>query len=327
MLIAAASKTPIRSRAHKPAGAPRSDRFDKAEVPDDPTAAFKAALQQLKEATEQLADDVDIRRKDFLVEPGSKFKLKDCRTDPKGLPEDDDVVKALTQRELDRIDKLQHKLYAEHKHRVLIVFQAMDTGGKDGAIRTLTRGMNPQGVKVTCFKGPTEAEKDHDPLWRVHPHVPGKGEIAVFNRSHYEDILVTRVHGWIDDEKAEKRTEHIRNFEQMQADEGATLLKLFLNIDKDEQKKRLLDRQADPDKNWKLCAADVEERQYWGDYQEVYQDAFRATSTKDAPWYCIPANDKPRRDLIIATIVRKHLEELDIQDPPANPDVAKLVIK
>jgi len=295
---------------------------------EDPTVAFKAALRQLKEATARLSEDVDIRRKDFRVEPGSKFRLKDV--DPsnyEGLPKDDDVVKALTQKELDRIDKLQNKLYAEHKHKFLIVFQAMDTGGKDGSIKSLTRGMNPQGVKVACFKAPTEAERDRDPLWRVHQHVPAKGEIAIFNRSHYEDVLVTRVHNYIDDQQAENRLEHIRNFEKMQGDEGTTIIKFFLHIDKDEQKARLQARQDDPEKNWKLAAADVEERKYWDDYQSVYQETLRETSTKDAPWYVVPANDKPRRDLILATIVRKHLEDMDIQAPKANPDVHKLVIK
>jgi len=305
-----------------------TDGFVRSAKNEDPTVAFKAALAQLKEATARLAEEVDIRRNDYRVEPGSKFRLKDV--DPgkyKGFPKDDDVVKALTQKELDQIDKLQNKLYAEHKHKVLIVFQAMDTGGKDGSIKKLTRGMNPQGVKVACFKAPTEAERDHDPLWRVHPHVPAKGEIAVFNRSHYEDVLVTRVHNYIDDQQAENRLEHIRNFEKMQGDEGTTIIKFFLHIDKDEQKARLQARQDDPEKNWKLAAADVEERKYWDDYQSVYQETMRETSTKDAPWYVVPANDKTRRDLILATIVRKTLEDLDIQAPKANPDVKKLVIK
>jgi PPK2 family polyphosphate:nucleotide phosphotransferase len=320
------TRTQVASKARSRKQAEAGDGYEKSVKYDDPTAAFKAAMRQMKEATAQLAEKVDISRKDYRVD--SKTRLKDIDPgDYKGLPKDDDVVKALTSKELDRIDKLQNKLYAEHKHKVLIVFQAMDTGGKDGSIKSLTRGMNPQGVKVACFKAPTEAERDHDPLWRVHQHVPGKGEIAIFNRSHYEDVLVTRVHNYIDDQQAENRLEHIRNFEKMQGEEGTTIIKFFLHIDKDEQKARLQARQDDPEKNWKLCAADIEERKYWDDYQKVYQETMRETSTKDAPWYVVPANDKPRRDLILATIVRKTLEDLEIQAPKASPDVSKLVIK
>ena len=323
-----ASKTPTLTKGAKRKNTVPTDGFERSVKNADPTVAFKAALRQLKEATARLAEDVDIRRKDYVVEPGSKFRLKDVDpSDVKGLPKDDDVVKALTQKELDKIAKLQAKLYAEHKHKFLIVFQAMDTGGKDGSIKSLTRGMNPQGVKVACFKAPTDAERDHDPLWRVHPHVPAKGEIAIFNRSHYEDVLVTRVHNYIDDKQAANRLEHIRNFEKMQADEGTTTIKFFLHIDKDEQKARLQAHQDDPQKNWKLAAADVEERAFWDDYQTVYQETMRETSTKDAPWYVIPANDKPRRDLILATIVRKTLEDMDIQAPKASTDVSKLVIE
>ena len=321
---ASKTQTTAKARSRKETGP--KDGFERSLKDEDPTVAFKAAMRQLKEATARLSENVDIRRKDYRVD--SKLRLKDIDpSDYKGLPKDDDVVKALTQKELDRIDKLQNKLYAEHKHKFLIVFQAMDTGGKDGSIRSLTRGMNPQGVKVACFKAPTEAERDHDPLWRVHPQVPGKGEIAIFNRSHYEDVLVTRVHNYIDEDQAEKRLEHIKNFEKMQGEEGTTILKFFLHIDKDEQKARLQARQDDPEKNWKLAAADVEERKFWDDYQSVYQETMRETSTKDAPWYVIPANDKPRRDLILATIVRKTLEDMDIQAPKASADVSKLVIE
>ena len=315
-------------RGKAPRKAESGDSFSRAEISSDPTVAFKQAKALLQEATARLCEDVKVERKDFRVEPGSKFRMKDC--DPKddaGLPGDNDVLKALTERELKKIDKLQEKLYAEHKQSVLIVFQAMDTGGKDGTISNLTNGTNPQGVKVACFKKPTDEETDHDPLWRVHDKLPGKGEIGIFNRSHYEDVLVTRVHGMIDDDQAEKRMENIRNFEKMLTDEGTTVIKFFLNIDKDEQKARLKERQADPAKNWKLTPADIKEREYWDDYQRVYQDAIGETSTKKAPWYVVPANDKKRRDLIVATIVRKHLEDLDIQTPKASFDVSQLDIR
>lgn len=288
---------------------------------------YQRARAAFDEAVKQFADGIKIGRKQFRVEEDEKLDLdKRDPNDRCGLPKEGDLLRALTERELDKIDTLQERLYAEHRHKVLVVFQAMDCGGKDGAIRHLTRGMNPQGVKVACFKAPTPQESDHDPLWRIHPHMPGKGEIVIFNRSHYEDVLVTRVHKLIDNDEAQRRMGHIRDFERMASDEGTTLLKFFLHISKDEQLERLKARQDDPEKHWKLSPADTKERAFWEDYQKVFATAISATSTKACPWYVVPANHKKVRDLIVATIVRKTLADLDIQTPQASVDVASLDI-
>jgi PPK2 family polyphosphate:nucleotide phosphotransferase len=229
----------------------------------------------------------------------------------------------LLQKEL---STLQELLYAQHRHKVLIVLQAMDTAGKDGVIRHVFKGVNPQGVKVAPFKAPTQAELDRDYLWRVHAHVPAKGEIVIFNRSHYEDVLVTRVHGMIDKKTAKKRFGHIRDFEQMLVDEGTTILKFFLHIDKDEQKRRLEARLADKDKNWKFSTADLKERAFWSAYMDVYEDALNATSSKDAPWYVIPANKKWYRNMLVSRILIDALEQLKMKYPPAVDGLAEVKI-
>ena len=220
-------------------------------------------------------------------------------------------VKTLTK----RIQALQELMWAEHKQRLLVVLQAIDTGGKDGTIRAVFGRTNPQGVKVQSFKRPTEEEQSHDYLWRVHPHVPGDGEIVVFNRSHYEDVLVVKVHGYAPMEVIEKRYQHIRNFEQMLADEGTTIIKIFLHISKDEQKRRLEDRLNQPEKNWKFDMGDIKERTYWSQYQEVFETMIQETSTEDAPWYVVPANNKKYRNEIISSILVETLEGLNMQWP------------
>ncbi len=211
--------------------------------------------------------------------------------------------------------ELQNTLYAEHKHKVLVVLQAMDTGGKDGVIRKVFSGINPQGVKVISFKAPTSVELDHDFLWRVHAAVPAKGDIVVFNRSHYEDVLITRVHKWIDDKTAAKRMRQINNFESMLAEEGTTILKFFLHISKDEQKIRLRSRLDDPTRAWKFNPLDLEERKYWDAYQAAFQDAISHTSTAHAPWYIVPANRKWVRDLAISTVIVEKLRSLKLKYP------------
>ena len=220
-----------------------------------------------------------------------------------------------------RLAELQDVLYAQNKHRLLMVIQAMDTGGKDGTIRHVFHEVDPIGVHMRSFKKPTEVELAHDYLWRVHPHVPGNGELVVFNRSHYEDVLVVRVHGWVDDERAEKRFRHIRDFEQMLADEGTTIVKFFLHISKDEQAERLQARLDEPDKRWKFSLGDLEERKFWNDYQRVYQEAISATSTADAPWFVIPADRKWYRNLAISQILVDTLESLDMAYPPPEDDL------
>lgn len=213
------------------------------------------------------------------------------------------------------IGEQQELLYGEYKHRVLIVLQAMDTAGKDGTILKAFHGFNPQGVKVTPFKAPTKIELDHDYFWRIHQHTPAKGEIAIFNRSYYEDVLVVRVHQLVPESVWSKRYDHIRHFEQMLVDEGVTVLKFFLNISKQEQQERIKARLQDPDKNWKFSEADMKERKYWDDYMKAYEAAISKTSTKDAPWYIIPANHKWFRNLAVAKITLDTLKGLKMFYP------------
>jgi PPK2 family polyphosphate:nucleotide phosphotransferase len=226
-----------------------------------------------------------------------------------------------------RLTTLQTVLYAEQKHKILIVLQAMDTGGKDGVIRKVFSGINPQGVRIASFKAPTPPELAHDYLWRVHNQVPAKGELVVFNRSHYEDVLITRVHGWIDDATAKRRFRQINNFEAMLVEEGTTILKFFLHISKDEQKQRLQDRLDDPAKTWKFNIGDLAEREKWDDYQRVYEDAINQTSSLHAPWHIVPADRKWIRDLYVSSALVKTLEDLKMTypKPAAGLDKVKIV--
>ena len=228
---------------------------------------------------------------------------------------------AATQKLNLELEVLQERLYAEHKHKLLVVLQGTDTSGKDGVVRSVFEGVNPQGVRVAGFKVPTPIESDHDYLWRVHAQTPGKGEIVIFNRSHYEDVLVVRVHSFVPEEVWRKRFAQINAFERQLAEEGTTILKFYLHIDKQEQKERLLDRLADPDKHWKFNAGDLKERALWKDYQKAYEDVLEKTSTEWAPWYAVPANKKWYRNLVISTILVDTLKKLDIRlPPPISPD-------
>ena len=226
-----------------------------------------------------------------------------------------------------RLVELQELLYAEHKHKVLVVLQAMDTGGKDGVIRKVFSGINPLGIHVASFKAPTAAELDHDYLWRVHQRVPGKGEMVVFNRSHYEDVLITRVEGWIDDRTAKARFRQINDFETMLVEEGTIILKFFLHISRDEQKQRLQERLDDPVKKWKFNPGDLVARGKWDDYQHVYEEAINATSSQHAPWYIVPSDRNWVRDLYVCSVLVEVLSNLKMQypDPPAGLD--KVVLK
>jgi PPK2 family polyphosphate:nucleotide phosphotransferase len=224
------------------------------------------------------------------------------------------------------LEELQELLYAEGKHKLLIVLQAMDTGGKDGTIRHVFEGVNPQGVKVAGFKVPTRVELAHDYLWRVHKHTPGKGEIVIFNRSHYEDVLVVRVHNLVPEQVWSQRYEHIQAFEKTLADEGTTILKFYLQIDKDEQKERLQARLDEPHKNWKFSSGDLDERKLWDQYQTAFEAALAKTSTETAPWYVIPANRKWYRNLVISTIIIEKLKSLNMSYPPAEEDLDHIVI-
>ncbi len=225
-----------------------------------------------------------------------------------------------------RLEELQELLWAEHRHRLLVVLQAMDTGGKDGTIRHVFDGTNPQGVKVAAFKRPTPVELAHDYLWRVHPHVPGDGEIAIFNRSHYEDVLVVRVHGLVPEDRWRRRYGHIVEFERLLTDEGTTIVKLFLHISKEEQRERLQARLDEPDKRWKFSQADLAERERWDDYQAAYEEALSRTSTDDAPWYVVPADRKWYRNLVVSKILVDRLEALDMRYPDPGDDLAGIVV-
>jgi len=214
-----------------------------------------------------------------------------------------------------RLGILQELLYAEGKNRLLIVLQAMDTAGKDSTIRHVFRGVDPLGVRVTCFKAPTPRELSRDYLWRVHQHVPGAGEIGIFNRSHYEDVLITRVNGWIDAAECRRRYRQINDFERMLAETGTTILKFYLHISRDEQKTRLESRRDTPEKQWKFLPADLAVREKWDDYMKAYEAALSATSTAHAPWHVIPANSKLARNLMISGALIKALEKMKMRYP------------
>jgi len=225
------------------------------------------------------------------------------------------------------LEELQELLYAEHKHKMLIVLQAMDAGGKDGTIRHVFEGVNPQGVRVAGFKKPSAEEMAHDYLWRVHAHTPGKGEIVIFNRSHYEDVLVVRVHNLAPKEVWSRRYDHINDFERLLADEGTTILKFFLRIDLDEQKERFQARLDEPRKHWKFNPNDLKERKLWPDYIEAYEDAISKTSTDWAPWYVVPANRKWYRNIVIGSAIVETLKGLNMRHPEPDFDPADIVIE
>ncbi len=224
------------------------------------------------------------------------------------------------------LEVLQELLYAEHKHKILIVLQGMDTSGKDGTVRHVFEGVNPQGVKVVSFKVPTQIELDHDYLWRIHPYTPASGEIVIFNRSHYEDVLVVRVHGLVPQDIWKKRYEQINAFEKTLVDEGSTILKFYLHISPDEQKARLQERLDDPKKRWKFSSADLQERKRWGEYMQAYEDMLAKTSTDYAPWYIVPANRNWFRNLVIASVVVKTLKGLKMAYPQPKEDLAGITI-
>ena len=219
------------------------------------------------------------------------------------------------------LEKLQELLYAEGKHKLLIVLQGMDTGGKDGTIRHVFDGVNPQGVKVASFKVPTSVELAHDYLWRIHQHTPAKGEIVIFNRSHYEDVLVVRVHNLVSKDVWSKRYHHINEFERLLAEEGTTILKFFLHVDLKEQAERFLARVEDPEKHWKFNPGDLDERKRWDEYQKAYEDALNKTSTDWAPWYVVPANKKWYRNLVVGTVIVDTLKKLKMSFPADVPDL------
>ena len=273
------------------------------------------------------SDDIDKRTIRPIIGNG-KVKLAQIDTESTcGFVGDKSATVAILAKLNAELVELQNVLYAERKRKVLVVLQAMDTGGKDGAIRDVFSGINPQGLTITGFKVPTPRELDHDYLWRVHQCVPGKGEIAVFNRSHYEDVLITRVHKWIDAATVKRRFRQINDFEAMLTEEGTTILKFFLHISKDEQKKRLQDRKDDESKQWKFNLGDLEERKRWDEYQGAYQDMLNATSSPHAPWYIVPADRKWVRDLYVSSVLVQALNALNMHYPAPPTGLAKANIR
>jgi len=264
----------------------------------------------------------------YKIKPGSRIKLNDWDPNDRQVFQDNKKLgKNHVAKLTDELEGLQELLYAEHKHKILVVLQGIDTAGKDGTIRHVFDGVNPQGVRVASFKKPTEDELDHDYLWRVHQQTPRKGEIVIFNRSHYEDVLVVRVHDLVDDDIWQHRYEQINNFERMLTEEGTNILKFFLYIDKDEQRERLQARLEDPSKQWKFSLGDLAERKRWDEYIQAYEDMLTRTSTDWAPWYIIPANRKWYRNLVIGEILVRTLKGLDMTYPEPEDDLTGVVIE
>jgi PPK2 family polyphosphate:nucleotide phosphotransferase len=268
---------------------------------------------------------VDLRSR-LLVEPGHRVRLADI--DPgetHGI--DKEAALAQTAEQLERLTELQDRLWAEAKRAVLVVLQGIDAAGKDGTIKKVMEAFNPQGCPVSSFKVPSTEELAHDYLWRVHQRVPRKGEIGVFNRSHYEDVLVVRVHGFVPKSVWSKRYDQINDWERMLSESGTTIVKFFLTIDRDEQRQRFQDRYDDPSRRWKFSLGDLEERKRWDDYQAAFDDALSKTSTSWAPWYVIPANRKWFRNLAVSSILADTIAGLKPAYPP-EPDLpAGLVIE
>lgn len=257
-------------------------------------------------------------------------KVDLSRFDPRDTSETDGGKSDAEKTLLDlnkRLETLQEALWAEHRHKVLVVLQGMDTSGKDGTIRKVFEGVNPLGVRVAAFKAPTEEELDHDFLWRIHRQVPGRGEMVIFNRSHYEDVLAVRVRRLVLEKVWRARYQQINDFERLLAETGTIVLKFFLHISKEEQKERLQARLDDPEKRWKFRRGDLEDRALWDEYTAAYEEALAHTSTEHAPWYVVPADRKWYRNLVIGTILVEALEKLGIRQPEPEEDLKGIVIE
>ena len=263
-------------------------------------------------------------RKQFVVDPGHRLCLKDIDPAYKGHHETHETAEAELEHYRQKLGQMQTLLYAERKHGILIVLQALDAGGKDGTVDHVFAAFNPQGASVTGFKQPTPLELAHDFLWRVHPHAPPKGWVSIFNRSHYEDVLVTRVHKLIDKAIWTARYDRIRDFETELFESQTRILKFFLHISKEEQLSRFEQRLDDPARNWKISESDYSERELWDDYVAAFEDALSATSTHHAPWYVIPSNHKWFRNLAVSQIVADTIEELGMSFPKPTVDLADI---
>lgn len=304
----------------------------------------KSNKKDLNEIEEKLIDLASLSKKELIqrakkfskqynVGDGDGFKLKDYETKAsfnlgeEGKP----LVNQTLQMGVDALAAMQDVLYAQDKWSLLLVFQAMDAAGKDGAIKHVMSGVNPQGCQVFSFKAPSSEDLDHDFLWRCQKHLPERGRIGIFNRSYYEEVLVVRVHEailksqklpkeLISKDIWEERFQDIRNFEKYLTRNGTIVLKFFLNVSKKEQKKRFIERVDDPDKNWKFSAADAKERGYWDDYMNAYQEMIKNTSTKKSPWYVIPADNKSYARIAIASAIITALEEMDLEYPKVSTE-------
>ena len=318
-----------RRNSKKHANTPSND-ISEAEAPKTELAVAKA--------TEEIADVMSPENivvdelppqpdyPHYRVQPGkpivlADFDPNDCEDYKKKKHVEEEL-----QKQRDRVGKLQERLYAENKRSLLIVLQAMDTGGKDGTIKHVFSGVNPQGCRVWSFKKPSDEESSHDFLWRYHQRTPQRGMINIFNRSHYEDVLIVRVKELVPESVWRERYHVINNFEQTLTLSNITVIKFFLHISKDEQKRRLQSRLDDPDKRWKFSSNDIKEREYWDDYQAAFEDAINNCSTSYAPWYVVPANNKWYRNLVIARTIADTLEAMNPQYPKAEAGLEKIVI-
>src|SRR5213593_1069319 len=264
-------------------------------------------------------------RKKLVVNPGSNIRLKHFDPGYHGKHESHKSALPEIEENRQKMEELQYLMYAENEHSLLIVLQGLDAGGKDGVVRHVLAGMNPSGCVSVNFKQPTAEDLAHDFLWRVHPHVPGKGSVAIFNRSHYEDVLVVRVHGLAPEKVWSKRYNQINDFEQLISTENnTTILKFFLHISKDEQLARFKKRLDDPARQWKISESDYKEREYWGDYLKTFEDVLTKTSTEQAPWFIVPSNHKWFRDLAISQIIVREMEAMGMQFPKPTVNLAEI---
>ena len=263
----------------------------------------------------------------FVVKPGNKVRLKDVSSEVN----DSGYSKKLAYKKIAQnaveMAEMAKKLYAENKRSILLVLQGMDTAGKDGTIRSVMRGLNPTSCQVSSFKKPSEEEMDHDFLWRVHQVVPRRGNIGIFNRSHYEDVLIVRVHSLVPKNRWEKRYGLINDFERLLEETDTTIVKCFLHISKETQRERLQARLDDESKHWKFNMADLSERKLWDDYQEAYEDALGKCSTEHTPWHIIPSDRKWYRNLVVSELLHKTLTDLDPQFPEPEADYEGVVVE
>lgn len=265
--------------------------------------------------------------KPIVLEPGAACDLDSipARVDCEGYDKESAYDKIA--RNVIEMEEISRRLFAENRRSILLLLQGMDAAGKDSTVRSVTRGMNPRSLVVHSFGVPSAEELDHDFLWRIHPHVPRKGNIAVFNRSHYEDVLVVRVHDLWDKQDWHMRYRQINDFERMLVENGTTILKCYLHITKDEQRERLQDRIDDPDSHWKVNLRDHREREYWDEYRKAFNDALTHCNTKHAPWYIVPADRKWYRKLVISELMLETLRSMNPQYPPPESDYSGIVVK